>query len=132
MVVSFISGTPNSRALQSLLFREGSENAKDDWHASVELYAHERLRDAFADVLEVHSCAFDEHTDRDNRVEGSVLCVRKVHDRCAAARDRRGGAWRAEVLRTQQIYGGGTGLDMGSGDHSTMIYIISGQASGWL
>jgi hypothetical protein len=35
-------------------------------------------------------------------------------------------------LRTQQIYGGGTGLDMGSGDHSTMIIIISGQASGWL
>lgn len=120
MVVSFISGTPNARALQSLLFLEGSENAKDDRHASVELYAHERLRDALADVLEVHSCALDEHTDRDHRVERSaVLGARRARARrCAAAGYRRGRAWRADVWPTQQIYGGCTGLDMGSGDHS--------------
>jgi hypothetical protein len=132
MVVSFIAGTSNARALQSLLFREGSENTKDDRHASGELYLHERLRDAFADVLEVHSFAFDENTDRDHRVERSVLCARRARDkRCAAARDGRGRAWRAEVLRTQQIYGCCTCLDMGSGDHSTRM-IISGQdSSGW-
>jgi hypothetical protein len=107
------------RTLQRLFFGEGSEDPKDDRHAGVELHAHERLRDAFRDVLEVHGRAFDEHPDCDHRVERPVQGTREVraHRRTAVARDGRGRARRADLEPPQQIRRGRTGLDMGTGDH---------------
>jgi hypothetical protein len=123
MVMSLSGTTSDPRTLQRLFLREGSEDAKDDGHTGVELYAHERLRDAFANVLEVHSCAFDEHPNRNHRVERSTLCAtNKARDlRCTAASDRRGRARCADVQPAQQIRGVCTGLDKGSGDHSTGV-----------
>lgn len=51
MAVSLVQ-TAHPCTLQSLFFREGSEDAKYDQHASVELHAHEHLGDTLADVLE--------------------------------------------------------------------------------
>ena len=97
VVVSLIL-TAHPSALQSLFFREGSEDAKDDRHAGVELHAHERLGNALADVLEVQGRALDEHSDRDHRVEGFVLGAREVGgQRPGAARDGRDGSWGADV-----------------------------------
>ena len=63
----------NPSALQSLFFRERSEDSKYDWYAGVQLNAHERVRDAFADILEVHGRPLDEDSDCNHRVEGSVV-----------------------------------------------------------
>ena len=126
MVVSF-NETPDPRTLQGLFLREGSEDPEDDRHASVELHAHERLRDGLADVLEVHSCALDEHPDRDHRVEGLVLCGRGDRGGCSAtASDGRGRAWRTDVQPTQQIRGCCTSLDKGPSDHPTEMVNKSG------
>ena len=55
---------------QSLVFREGGENAKDDRDAGVELDAHKTVGDGFGDVLKVHGFTFDQNADGDYRVEG--------------------------------------------------------------
>ena len=114
MVVA-LARTAHASALQGLFFIEGSEHPEYDGHAGVELHAHERLRDALTDVLEVHGRAFDEHPDRNHGVEGLFLGAG-----CAAADDRRPRSWGANVEAPQQVRGGCAGLDMGTGDHPTV------------
>ena len=70
MVVPFVPAFADSGPKQSLIFRESSENAKDDRDASIELDAHEAVGDSVGDVLEVHGLAFDQDTDGDYCVEG--------------------------------------------------------------
>ena len=114
MVVA-LARTAHASALQGLFFIEGSEHPEYDGHAGVELHAHERLRDALTDVLEVHGRAFDEHPDRNHGVEGLFLGAG-----CAAADDRRPRSWGANVEAPQQVRSGRSGLDMGTGDHPTV------------
>jgi hypothetical protein len=76
VVVPFIDAA-NSRAFQRLIFRECGKDPEYDWHARVELHAHECVRDALADVLEMHGRALDEHANRDYCVEWPIVGGRK-------------------------------------------------------
>ena len=111
MIVALVRTTPNTRPLQRLVVRQRGEDAKDDRHARVELDAHERVRHAVADVLEVHRRALDEHADGDHRVERLARHVRhRDLTRCG-----RGGAhgWRrrAKGEPAEQVCRGRTSLD---------------------
>jgi hypothetical protein len=70
VVMTFVPALANSGPKQSLIFREGSENAKDDRDAGIELDAHDAVGDSVGDVLEMHGFAFDQDTDCDHCVEG--------------------------------------------------------------
>ena len=76
VVVPFIHAT-NSRAFQRLIFRERGKDPKYDGHARVELHAHECVRDALANVLEMHGRALDEYADRDYCVEWPIVSAWK-------------------------------------------------------
>ena len=69
MVVALILPSTDPRTLQRLVVVEGRQNAKDDWNARVQLNPHQRMGNGVANVLKVHSCTLDEHTDGDDRIK---------------------------------------------------------------
>lgn len=75
MVVTFVSSATNASAFQCLVVRQSSQDTEDNWDSGVERDAHESVRDAFADVLEVHGRTLDEDADGNdsvNRLAGHV------------------------------------------------------------
>ena len=119
MIMTLILPPPKARPLQRLIVRESSQHAEDDRDPCIELHAHERVRHAVADVLEVHRRALDEHPDRDDRVEGLVRHVRRRRYRRPGARPARNwgrhgqAAEAAEEIRRRRA-----GLYVGSRDDS--------------
>jgi hypothetical protein len=119
MVVPCIHAA-NSRALQRLVFRERGKDPEYDRHTRVELHAHECMRDALTDVLEMHGRAFDEHPDRDHRVEWPIVRGRKrERSGYRRASDRRGGAGCGDTQSPQQICHTCAGLNKRPSDHPT-------------
>jgi hypothetical protein len=76
VVVPFFHAA-NSRTFQRLIFRERGKDPEYDRHARVELHAHECVRDALADVFEMHGRTLDEHADRNYCVEWPIVGARK-------------------------------------------------------
>ena len=93
MVVTLRLPTTDARTLQCLVVRERGEHTEDDGNSSIELDAHKRVRNGFADVLEVHRGALNENADGDNRVER--LVGDRSHHGC------RSGGPRVRVERSQ-------------------------------
>ena len=123
VVVPFIHAA-NTRALQRLIFRERGKDAEYDRHARVELHAHECVRDALADVLEMHGRAFDEHSDRNHRVEWPIVGSRKRGQPRRRACDRRCGAGRADAQAPQQICRTCACLDERPSDHPAIPHQV--------
>lgn len=70
MIVTLVLSTADTSTFQSLVVRQGGQDTEDDWDSSVEGDAHEGMRDALANVLEVHSRALDEDTNSDDSIHG--------------------------------------------------------------
>ena len=69
VIMPFVFTFANSSPNQSLVFREGREDAEDDGDAGVELDAHKAVGDGVRDVLKVHGFAFDQDADGDHCIE---------------------------------------------------------------
>lgn len=64
-----VTAAQHAGAGLGLVLVEDGQHTEDDRDAGVELDAHEAVRNAVGDVLEVHSLALDEHTNGDDGVE---------------------------------------------------------------
>lgn len=119
VVVALVLAAAEAGALERLVVRKGSEYAEDDGNTCIELDAHERVRHALADVLEVHRRAFDEHADSNDRVEW-FLRHRDRHGR-RRARARRNTTQGVEGEPAEQVRRGRAGLDVGAGEDSKRL-----------
>jgi hypothetical protein len=72
MIVPFVLSSAYTCTLQSLIVREGSQDAKDDGDTCVHLDLHESMRNTVTDVLEMHGCSLNKNTDGYNGVKWCV------------------------------------------------------------
>ncbi|OSS55100.1 hypothetical protein B5807_01715 [Epicoccum nigrum] len=99
----------NPRPEQPLLLRQHRQQPKNNRHIAVQLQPHEAMRHGIRNVLEVHRLALDQHSNRNNSVEGLVAIPRRL-TRHVELREVGGGA---KEVSSGADEARGRGLDLG-------------------
>jgi hypothetical protein len=123
MIMTTSRDARSSFRLLLIQHRQESENQRN---TSVELYAHETLRDGIGDVFEMHGLALDQHANGDDSIEGaggsgSGACLVEVEGGQVCGRG-------AEQVAGAEG-GGGCGLDLRGGEESGVVSLFAIESS---